>query len=433
MTTYLKISSPVETSPEAFTVLGASSARGEESSIGQFGSGAKHAVLCALREKLPMIIYCGKTKIVPQTTPQIIHGVEQDRVSFRIGNKTEQSSMVLDFGSLDWTDPVRMMMRELISNALDAVDGEFSKITIETDIEKPRAKSGYTTIYVAMCREIREYLEQLHHYFLHVDNEHQQTVLRQNPGPCRFYRKGVFVHSVEKKSLFSYNCGDDLPIDESRNLDSHRVRVYAAKLLAKDKQSIKTVLKTIVGGVEESYYEHGFSAWYLKTPQVAESVRELYGEDVCVTDNEVTLSRAKSKGLNVIFVKLANWYEAIKEYLPTAISKLSRIDSEGLQLIESSEQLLRSSRFVWNHLDSNGLTGTLELPTFREFEKPINCESVLKGFYSAQDNIVYIHRDETDNLATIAEELAHYITGAGDRTRDLQDFAFKFCGLLMKG
>ena len=64
---YLIIANPGETQVEAFTVLGASAARGNVEKIGQFGSGAKHAVLCALRSGIPIQIYCGKTKVVPQT------------------------------------------------------------------------------------------------------------------------------------------------------------------------------------------------------------------------------------------------------------------------------------------------------------------------------------------------------------------------------
>lgn len=431
--TFVKISNVGETSVEAFTVLGASSARGEESSIGQFGSGAKHAILCALRAGLSILIYVGRTKIEPFCEEQEIHGKPQQRLCFRIDGKTERSSMVLDFGALDWTDPIGMAMRELISNALDAVGGEWSRVSIETPA-KPRAKSGHTQVYIEWCREISEYLGELPQRFLHVENRQGNSVMSHPPGPCRFFRKGVFVHEVDvSNAMYDYNCGDELPIDESRNLDSYTVQKHAARLLTRDENATRRVLWGIVEGMD--FWEQEFSQYYLSYLGVADAMRKEYGEDVCVTSNGITHNRAVAKGLNCKHIpsRAAGWFTAAKGGgIKDAISLMSKAESDGLVCFDPSETLLENALQVWDCMASLDLTGSLEFPNLREFEKPMASGASLGGFYSRDENTVFIHREKVDSWKVLIEEFAHYVTGANDETRDFQDYAFRLAGLLMR-
>jgi len=50
---------------EGFTLLGVSTTRGcgVDGTIGQFGSGTKHAINVLLRAGLKVVIYCGKTRL----------------------------------------------------------------------------------------------------------------------------------------------------------------------------------------------------------------------------------------------------------------------------------------------------------------------------------------------------------------------------------
>jgi hypothetical protein len=430
---WLRIQTEGEAQIESFTVLGASSARGQADKIGQFGSGAKHAILCALRAGLAIAIYCGKTKIVPQSSPQTINGVLQERVSFKIGTRTESSSMVLDFGSLDWTKPIEMMLREFISNALDAVGGQWSKIGIDF-VDDTRAKAGYTTIYVQLTQGVREYVSRLQDRFLHVNNEQSKKLLQQNPGSCKFYRKGVFVKEIERaNALYSYNCGDELPIDESRNLDSDRVRNFATVLLCDDEIALRNVVRQCVE-LTDKFYEREFSYWRLDSRAVAQAMRSLYGDDVCVTDSSVTFNRCQTKGLNVKLMSDCGGYfnAATGGGVPDAIKMLSKADAQGLSTFAASELLLSNVCFVWDKLQSLNLCGTVELPAVFEFERPTMAGEDLGGFYSQGEHAIFIHREHVGRLATIIEELAHAITKSNDETRDFQDYAFRLAGLLME-
>lgn len=430
---YLRIATLGVCEIEAFTVLGASSARNEEGKIGQFGSGAKHAILCALRAGVGLLIYCGKTRIVPQTQPQRIHGIMQERVQFRIDNRTELSSMTLDFGSLDWTQPVSMMLRELISNALDQVNGEWSKLTLDY-VDRPRASKDRTQVFVELTDDVRTYVTDTHKYFLHVSGEQSKKLLPQKPMPARFYRKGVFVHEIgDSSAIYSYNCGDELAIDESRNLDTDRVRNYSAQILSADLDATKHVLRLVVEGYEG--YEAELSKWYLDYSTVAKACRELYGEDVTICSDELTHSKGLRKGLNSVRIPRSGWYGAAEGGgIPTTISKLCKADSEGLTLFPASDTLVENTYLIWDSLEACGLTGGKDFSSvsLHEFESPMNAGTQRNGYYDSIDNAIGIHRDSVDNWQVIIEEIAHFLTGAGDATRDFQDYAFRLSAILMR-
>jgi glycyl-tRNA synthetase (class II) len=58
-------------------------------------------------------------------------------------------------------------------------------------------------------------------------------------------------------------------------------------------------------------------------------------------------------------------------------------------------------------------------------------ESMEYGFWNRADNSINIHKDYIRSNQTILEELAHYITGATDNSRDFQDYAFKLATAFM--
>jgi hypothetical protein len=61
----LLIQNPGVSPIEGFLLLGVSMTRdcGVEGTIGQFGSGTKHAINVLLRAGLKVVVYCGKTRL----------------------------------------------------------------------------------------------------------------------------------------------------------------------------------------------------------------------------------------------------------------------------------------------------------------------------------------------------------------------------------
>ena len=124
---FLCIQNPGVAPVEGFTLLGVSTTRdcGVAGTIGQFGSGAKHAINTLLRAGLKLLIYCGKTRLEFATREETVHDglVTKNikRVVCKLGgtsSKTLDMGWCLDFGAIDWTD-LSMALREFVANAID--------------------------------------------------------------------------------------------------------------------------------------------------------------------------------------------------------------------------------------------------------------------------------------------------------------------------
>jgi hypothetical protein len=130
---FLLIENQGEAPVEAYTLLGYGSTRncGVEGTIGQFGSGAQHAINVCLRHNLPVWVYCGNTRLEFALEKELIQDgtvdkdgepteTEVQHVTYRKDSKQSftRTGWVLDWGSFDWDD-IGMALREFISNAID--------------------------------------------------------------------------------------------------------------------------------------------------------------------------------------------------------------------------------------------------------------------------------------------------------------------------
>jgi len=190
---FLCIQNPGVAPVEGFTLLGVSTTRdcGVEGTIGQFGSGNKHAINVLLRAGLKVIVYCGKTRLDFQTRDEEVDdGIVRKpikRVVCKLGGtstRTIDLGWVLDFGAIDWTD-LGMALREFISNAVDRTireeNGAFIPAMLDGRLavapvcdEKAKAKDGYTRVYVEINDGVQRYYDELPKRFLHFSHDPSQ-------------------------------------------------------------------------------------------------------------------------------------------------------------------------------------------------------------------------------------------------------------------
>jgi hypothetical protein len=113
MPAFLKIENPGVAPSESFTLLGASTKRGDDNgqTIGRFGSGNKHGVAVLLRHKLAPVVFAGNLKMEFGTRPQSVGNNEFARVMVKYGGKdndgksrsaNEDLGFVLEYGAADW-------------------------------------------------------------------------------------------------------------------------------------------------------------------------------------------------------------------------------------------------------------------------------------------------------------------------------------------
>ena len=188
------------------------------------------------------------------------------------------------------------------------------------------------------------------------------------------------------------------------------------------------------------FWEHQFGGYELK-PQWGDNpedvaVRkanwnkalELVGDSVVLATKEGPVQTLARKGYEPLAVPEAV-VRAAEEYDCATPSKSCR----PTNLMAASPSILRlmpwppsigpgsrSSRPEWT-------TARLS-PPIRCFRKVMDGGAVVRGFL--RDGVVYINEDLANGASvelrqTVLEELAHYLTGSKDETRDLQDWAFK--------
>jgi hypothetical protein len=459
---FLKIENPGVAPVEGFTLLGVSTTRyaGSSGTTGQFGSGFKHAINLFLQQDLKPTVFCGNLRLDYYTELlEVDDGLFQKgfhQVCVQLSGKDEDGAQVkrkeklgwvLENGELDWTD-LSMACREFVSNAFDRSfrqTGDYSSATFEiVNWNQVRAKSGTTRIYLPLTEDVAVFYSSLSKRFLFASTNAEVPVgllskdvnrhITGTMGPVIF-RKGVRVREMEyadDPSLFDYNFGDDVKIDESRNMSDYTVTDHACKLIAKaTKAQKKLILEALDSG--KNYWEFTAlnSKYYLSYYLDAEDKqewKEVYEDTLgkkvpCSSGMEVMLLLNKHYSG---FVVPEAWYGFLAECgITNSSNKLSKEEKEGTEVLDADEVVENVFDLIWGFLVFWGYTCGKEKPALKVFRKMEN-ERKTKGYY--RDNTVFINSEiigSVDMTMTLWEELAHHCTGAEDFSRPFQEFLLK--------
>ncbi len=465
MTAYLKIENIGACPPEGFTVLGVSLAdtSSREGVIGQFGSGNKHGVAVLLRNELNPVVFAGTLKLEFGTKPQIVgDGLAEKefaRVVVKYGgtdaNGTSRSSnedlgFVLDYGKQDWNE-VSLALREFVSNAIDRSireSGDWSGVKIEiVDENQVRAKRDHTRVFVPLNADVLEFYNNLGKWFLHFSEPEslaKQILPKANRNlsdrkAAVIYRRGVRVRefqSSDTESLFDYNL-DDLTIDEARKASDWDVRHHCGQALANADKSVLAILFDHLLNSDKPIWEFGFDIYSLqpsyregteaeqrKRKNWQEAFAQVAGETAVLT-GEGTANQLERKGYKAITAP-ENLVNAAARYgVQTSSSVLSADELCGRSITEPLPDAQGAVDAVWSWIEEVGLTNSKERPEVKCFTSILDGGVMLNGYY--RDGVVYINSDLcggiSNRLLKVAlEEVAHYVTGATDNSRDFQDY-----------
>jgi len=475
MSAFLKVENIGQAPVEGFTVLGVSLADTSNNVgvIGQFGSGNKHAVAVLLRNELSPVVFAGTLKMEfstrPQTVTDGIASKEFGRVVVKFGgtdpvtgasrSSTEDLGFVLTYGEKDWTEAA-LALREFVSNAIDRSIrevGDWSGVKIEVVSDaQVRAKAGYTRVFVPLTAEVLQFYNDLGKWFLHFSEPDALTraILPKNNRNLEgrraavIYRRGVRVREFESsdtESLFDYNL-DDLRIDESRKASDWDVKHHAGKALANaDKKTLGILFDRLLNSTTPAW-EFGFDNYSL-SPSGGDSVEvlaqrrknwseafsQVAGDDAVLT-GKGTKDQLERKGFVPVLAP-ENLVNAAGMYgVSTPASVLSLDELVGREITDPTPDGQAAVDFVWDRLEEIGLTNGKEKPPARSFTSILDGGTMLNGFY--REGIVYLHRDLggagsvtggrhalSDRLVKVAlEEVAHFVTGSTDNSRDFQDY-----------
>lgn len=466
---YLMIENPGVAPTEGLTLLGVSTTRkaGVENTIGQFGSGVKFAVGSLLREDVQTTIFCGtlrhdfftEEKVIDDGLTSTTHGqvccnISGKTTDGKVVKRKEKLGFVLEHGIHDWD--ATMALREFVANAIDRSireTGDFKEANVEVvSANRVRAKSGFTRVFIPYVDVVANFYVELDRRFLHFSEPHNLDVkilpkAGRNISPARqvamIYKKGVLVREIkhaDERSLFDYNFGDELTLDESRNVDDYSVKAEAAKILRKaDVSTLTRMFRSLIN--HEETWESTFDSYYLnyrydlsheEGKRMTENWQKAFslasGDAVLCNPESQTVDFVKKKGHAAVTIEASNWISAAEENdVKTDKQVLNSFELVGEKLTDDLGDVQEALDFVWKWLHPEFVTERSK-PIVKCFETIMDAGSLKLGYY--KDGVVYINTDISRGLSnmllqTMLEEVAHHITGACDGSRDLQDFAFK--------
>lgn len=412
---------------ESFTLLGASSARGNQTKIGQFGSGAKHGIGVLLRHGISPTVYIGKSdKLTFGYVEKVVNGSTCHPITMaRNGRKPQELSYTLEHGSIDWTE-LRMALREFIANAIDN-SGNTSDIEIAWT-EKPRAKDGFTAVFIPVDsqhqREIQEYVTQKkNEHFLHFAGKQHEKFLTRTGESGKLYFHGVYIRDIGE-SAFDYNV-DNLNIDECRNADPWEARTSVAELLNNDTDKMAVVMRKLAKTPD--MFESEISQYYLDREASEQAFTKAFGENAVLCCGLKHAHEAVARKGYTPVVLPCGWHDRLET--ATTVKKDSEViashELKGQEVEPATEDMVSTVDKVWELIEIAEMTKGKAKPAILAFKPHMESEAQTYGQYD--NGTVYLHKDLAGKqlYAVALEEIAHHITGAGDMSRDLQEFTFR--------
>lgn len=454
---YLMIRNPGVADPCAFTLLGVSTTRtaGVCGTIGQYGSGSKNALAKFLRDNIPVTIIPGNLKMEFFSKPKFVQGKQFNQVCVKYSGKnldgssqssTQDLGFTLEWGVADWTK-LTMAFREFVANAIDGATiagGSYKDIEIEA-VDKPRAKAGYTAVFLPMTPEVQECWKAAGTLFLHISQPHLlKTKLMPKLVPADskltlIYKNGVLVSRVDEESVFDYNLGDELTLDESRNAHIWDVRYSCAHAIANAEAG--DLAKILMAQIEgRKVFESKLETNYIYNEMESADKKKVKAErfqkafKTVAGDNAVICTGAKQitdfvqrKGFQPVKIE-GNWFQTLERFgVATENVVLSGLEKDGMTEAEPTADMMLAVDKVWSMLGDMDMLNGREKPPVKAFTSIMSAESQVFAMW--KDNAVWFHTD----LATMSplllkaalEEVVHCVTGAGDMSRDLQDYLFR--------
>lgn len=389
-------------------LIGLSTKKPGDTTIGQFGSGFKYALAQCFREGIKPIICLGKEIIKTE--------LKDDEIVYLKGNDIITSSIHPNFGQYDWNE-LWFILREFICNAIDSdgegkIEGNHWKYTVINDIVP---EDGKTKIYIDYNK----------FRFINLDNKFLITKpifscfsgKAYNTSHSAIYKKNIFV--AESKTLFSYNF-DSLKLTESRTSNPNAIEDCLEYFFChcNDIEYFEHLFRNAKNNDEliEEFKAKPFNL----NPVAAKAFNKVYG------DNAVMITKDMPPG---IMDRLRNYI--IVDYLND--SWRNKLNNLGIKnwIDVCGKLAARQTSKIVNFVDSYGIVEEINNKLFKGkevsvswFEDPDNNIKGLADNTGISFNTNY-YGNTVDFRMTVVEELVHYHYKFDDFSRSFQDAILK--------
>lgn len=423
MKKFLEIKSKGKIDVQAFSLIGASSKRNDDTKIGMYGSGNKYAISTLLRMGIEFYVFSGKEEIKFTTRDQKFR--DQDfKVILINGNET---SLTTTMGGNDW-DSAFAPIREIYSNAMD--EDEDAEIK---EIEVLDPEEDYTKFYIEMNDEVKHFYNNIGLYFCQKNSRvlfanHLGAIYQnaESDAKARIFRKGILASNTDSKSVFHYNFVD-IDINESRVIKyTWQIPDRIARLLKSctNVVAINNLIYTLQGA-NAGYLEHKaeyeignveFSYAWLEACQDKKFAPIEFASMLDPKDLEgrILLPMNLVKNLKIQF----------DEVDVLGLNDTSKKSDENYVVVTPKEPLLNKVIEAVGKLLESDYRHRWDNPTIEyvQFLKQNVHGQAVDGKILLSTKLDVYSVDEIAKI--IIEENEHNLTGLSDETRSFQDHLF---------
>ncbi len=230
---FLVIQSKGLIEPEAISLIGATTKRGDSTKIGMYGSGLSYSVANMVSKGIPFFVFSGLNEIRIGTVTKNFRGKAFNVITVN----GQETSLVDQMGGSDW-DSDFSFIREIYSNALD--EDKNAYIDLVDDFAEFLDEQK-TTFVIQANPNVVEIFNSFSDYFASEDEILETTrtgsfLNKQSKGSV-VYRKGIVAFRDDKlPSLFAYNL-DDIGINESRVVRNVYEMYHAIAVMFEENQN----------------------------------------------------------------------------------------------------------------------------------------------------------------------------------------------------
>lgn len=413
---FIKISSKGEIDIRAFSLVGATSKRNDNSKIGMFGSGLKYTLSYLLNNQIDFRVFSGYREVIITTKEEDFRGMSIKRIFIN----GESTSLTTDMG-MEWQR--WFAIREIYCNALDEGEASINIVEFES-INDAHPVEDTTTFYIKVDDEFQEILNNWDMYFsenrkdlIYHDNNFNQIYVGGTN--TLIYRKGIRCKFTESKSLFHYDLSW-VKINESRVIaddwDFNRGLCKFLKEVNND-----DIIHRIVYNIN-NYFEKNLY-WDISAGSFSDSWKNVIGEKTLVPYENAGFWEEEIKFLKSECIILP---QSLVNSLKIFFGDKIKVIGEGILGNRGDMKLVEKLGKREQYLLDESVKFLAE--SKYEIKYPIKVVKFNKPeiLGLAKDDTIYLSeilftRGIRDIVTTIFEENEHNSTGYSDETRQFQN------------
>lgn len=398
---------------EAFSMMGVSTKRNDDSTIGMFGTGLKYGVARLLDKNIGISVTTGGKRITFGTKEIDVKGQAFNRVTYKIEGmkKARELGFSAEMG-LQWT--INDALREIVANAMDEGGMEIS-------YTQPDCK-GKTVFEIELKPEVKEYFDDINKWFILnrvpvFETEKCRAYPKHREGTRVYMKKVMVFEDKETESLYDYEF-DRVDIDETRKARIEGFRSQMTEMImAMPEYAIKRVIDSF--SLRNQYLEHKVSTYHYTNDESRAIWNKNLGDTVILSIGNEWLSEKLGEHKHIIVPN--NWEYLLKQnsigLTPKDVLKESDIENleeyvpseYELLLFKTAKRFLEQAGYDFNGIDFHLYKAT-DNTLGRAFDGDIWIADTA------------FRNGKKDMVDTILHEYMHIKSGKADETREFERY-----------